>query len=394
MEEQAAAFGTSVDRSKWRLVGLMHIAETREQAYKDVEYGIEQWSRYFQPVAAFPQMAVGETDTPRQTLARAAERRGLPGSHTLPAMNDAELTPGRAPRWFTGAIANRPTEAAVDVEGCPIHYLCWGDPAKPGLVLVHGGAAHAHWWSFIAPKLTHDYFVVAPDLSGHGDSGRRDFYRHETWAAEVLAITEAAGMSGCPIVVGHSMGGLVATVAAACCGDRLSGAVIVDSPISFPDPERQEGFRGRSFSNPKTYPDLATAIEHFYLIPPQPEPEPYILHFVARQSLRPTPDGGWTWKFDPRIFMESGGAIHEYLAQVQCRMAVLRGEFSDLVTPDVSEFMYETLGRNAPIVEIPEAYHHLLLDQPLAFIAALRALLADWDHSVPRSPPIGRQPGG
>ena len=58
MEERAAAFGSVVDRDKWRLVGLMHIAETREQAYKDVEYGIEQWFRYFQKVAAFPQMAV------------------------------------------------------------------------------------------------------------------------------------------------------------------------------------------------------------------------------------------------------------------------------------------------------------------------------------------------
>jgi limonene 1,2-monooxygenase len=58
MEERAAAHGTSVDRSQWRLVGLMHVAETREQAYRDVEHGIEQWFRYFQKVAAFPQMAV------------------------------------------------------------------------------------------------------------------------------------------------------------------------------------------------------------------------------------------------------------------------------------------------------------------------------------------------
>src|SRR5205809_1027202 len=58
MEERAQTFGTEVDRAKWRLVGLMHIAETREQAYRDVEYGIEQWFRYFQKVAAFPQMAV------------------------------------------------------------------------------------------------------------------------------------------------------------------------------------------------------------------------------------------------------------------------------------------------------------------------------------------------
>src|SRR6202035_4281243 len=59
MKERAETFGTSVDRSMWRLVGLMQIAETREQAYRDVEYGIEQWFRYFQAVAAFPQMPVG-----------------------------------------------------------------------------------------------------------------------------------------------------------------------------------------------------------------------------------------------------------------------------------------------------------------------------------------------
>ncbi|MEA2179399.1 MAG: limonene 1,2-monooxygenase [Solirubrobacteraceae bacterium] len=58
MEERAAAFGQTVDREKWRLVGLVHAAETREQAYKDVEYGIEQWFRYFEGVAAFPQMGI------------------------------------------------------------------------------------------------------------------------------------------------------------------------------------------------------------------------------------------------------------------------------------------------------------------------------------------------
>ena len=55
---EAKAHGKTADRGKWRLVGLCHIAETKEQAYRDVEYGIEHWFRYFQQVAAFPQMAV------------------------------------------------------------------------------------------------------------------------------------------------------------------------------------------------------------------------------------------------------------------------------------------------------------------------------------------------
>ena len=58
MEERAATFGTTADRSQWRLVGLMHIAETKAQAEQDVEHGIREWFDYFQHTAAFPQMAV------------------------------------------------------------------------------------------------------------------------------------------------------------------------------------------------------------------------------------------------------------------------------------------------------------------------------------------------
>jgi limonene 1,2-monooxygenase len=58
VQERATHYGQTVSRRDWRLVGVMHIAETREQAYKDVEHGIETWFRYFQKTAAFPQMAV------------------------------------------------------------------------------------------------------------------------------------------------------------------------------------------------------------------------------------------------------------------------------------------------------------------------------------------------
>jgi len=57
-EDVAAQNGLVADRDKWRLVGLMHLAETEEEARADVKYGITQWFRYFQNVAAFPQMAV------------------------------------------------------------------------------------------------------------------------------------------------------------------------------------------------------------------------------------------------------------------------------------------------------------------------------------------------
>lgn len=58
VEERAAAFGTQVDRKNWSLVGLFHIAESEKQAREEVKFGIEPWFRYFQKVAAFPQMTM------------------------------------------------------------------------------------------------------------------------------------------------------------------------------------------------------------------------------------------------------------------------------------------------------------------------------------------------
>ena len=61
-EERAVEFGTTVDRNGWRLVGPMHIAETREQAIADVEYGIDDWFDYLQHTAAAPQFhPMGDT---------------------------------------------------------------------------------------------------------------------------------------------------------------------------------------------------------------------------------------------------------------------------------------------------------------------------------------------
>ena len=45
------------------------------------------------------------------------------------------------PRWFREALDVTPEDRTVEVAGCPIHYLLWGNPTKPGVVLVHGGAA-------------------------------------------------------------------------------------------------------------------------------------------------------------------------------------------------------------------------------------------------------------
>ena len=105
-----------------------------------------------------------------------------------------------APGWFTRAIDTTPESHRIDVGGTSIHYLAWGERDLPGIVRVHGGAAHAHWWDHIGPSFLPDYRVVALDLSGHGDSDRRAGYTLRAWTEEVAAVIDDAGFTSPPVV--------------------------------------------------------------------------------------------------------------------------------------------------------------------------------------------------
>lgn len=288
------------------------------------------------------------------------------------------------PQWFRDALAAPATESRVEAAGCPVSYRCWGPAGAAGIVLVHGGAAHARWWDHIAPLLGPQYRVAALDLSGHGDSGRREDYSLAQWAGEVVAVAGAAGMAERPVVIGHSMGGFVTLATAARFPAQIAGAVTLDSRVREPTPEEQAARRHTAFGPLKVYPDRDKALSRFRTIPAQDEYLPYVIEHVARTSLRPVA-GGWTWKFDPKIFGRQfpGPGL---LRSAASRIAMFRSE-RGLVTPEVGAQMYELLGRAAPVIEIPLAGHHMMLDQPLSLITGLRTLLADWQHSAPRRPP-------
>jgi pimeloyl-ACP methyl ester carboxylesterase len=286
------------------------------------------------------------------------------------------------PPWFAAAMNAPVTQAEVDVDGVPIAYRAWGDRGDVGIVLVHGGAAHARWWDHVAPLLDGGRRVVALDLSGHGDSGRRDAYSLDQWSMEVLAVAAAAGIVTPPTVIGHSMGGFVALRAASLYGSSLAGIVAIDSPVRDIPPEERAARERRAFGPLRVYPSREAAIARFRPIPGQPA-LPYVSAHVANTSIR-TVEGGWSWKFDPRIF-----ARHELaqsrLTRLDCRVALFRAE-NGILSAQLSEIMYDRLGRLAPVIEIPAAGHHVMLDQPIALVTGIRTLLSDWDHSLPATP--------
>jgi pimeloyl-ACP methyl ester carboxylesterase len=283
------------------------------------------------------------------------------------------------PAWFTDALAAPVAELTTMVDGIPIAYRAWGEEAARGIVLVHGGAAHSRWWDHVGPLLADGRRVVAIDLSGHGDSGRRGSYSLDGWAREVLAVAADAGITAVPpTVIGHSMGGLVTLRAASLFGSRIEGAVVIDSPVRDMAPEEHAAMEQRAFRSLRVYPSREAALARFRPVPDQPVLG-YIADHVAATSIRQV-DGGWTWKWDPPIFAR--GVPQEPLTRLDCRVALFRAEHG-LVSAEMSDVMYDRLGRVAPVIEIPVAGHHVMLDQPIALVAAIRTLLSDWDHSVP-----------
>ena len=102
----------------------------------------------------------------------------------------------------------------------------------------------------------------------------------------------------------------------------------------------------------------------------------------AFHSLRRSGDE-WTWKFDPEVFRQDNAGqewqhIGQRLVETPGRKAIVYGEQSLLFTPDSADYVRELGGTDIPIIAVPQARHHLMLDQPLAFTAALRTVLEIW----------------
>ena len=102
----------------------------------------------------------------------------------------------------------------------------------PALLLIHGITESHRMWDPLIPPLAADHTVLAVDLPGHGQSSPPPSYHVETLAAAVAQTTEALDISG-PLVIGHSLGGVVATVYGGIAACR--GVINVDQPLALSD---------------------------------------------------------------------------------------------------------------------------------------------------------------
>ncbi|HEX2074135.1 MAG TPA: alpha/beta hydrolase [Geodermatophilus sp.] len=199
-----------------------------------------------------------------------------------------------------------PQQIAVPVEGGELSVLHWpaDAPGAPIAVLIHGITANAMAWARVAGALAGEFEVVAPDLRGRaGSAGLPGPYGIEAHANDVVAVLDHVGADGqagadAAVLVGHSMGAFVATVAAAgVARDRVHGLVLIDGGLSFPLPPGADvdamlsAVLGPSLDRlSMTFPDLA-AVRAFWARHPAVGPwvdVPSVAAFLARDMA---PDG-------------------------------------------------------------------------------------------------------
>ncbi len=308
-------------------------------------------------------------------------------AHTYPLAGFQGALPP-APSWFSDQLEIHPKQGQVSIADACLSYQTWGETGKQGLLFLHGGQACRQWWDFLAPSFTNHFTPAAFCLSGMGDSQWRPAYDLDIYAEEALGVMEHLNFfdhQHKPLIVGHSFGGYVALKAALSYGERLGGVVVLDSPLRS-SRNTQDPVRKRSL---KVYHSLTDALARFRLLPPQSCENFFLLDYIARSSLRRVrrldDSVGWVWKFDPDLWSKFSYALdppEDIATALPCPTAFLRGARSALMTEEIWEVMEASLHANGPFITLPEARHHVMLDQPLALIGALRTLFSVWPQKA------------
>lgn len=265
-----------------------------------------------------------------------------------------------------------------------------GERSRPGLLFVAPSGGHAHWFGHVAPMFADRFHVAAIDLSGCGDSGRRESYSKEQVSREVAAVVAHSGMleaAAPPVLVGHSAGAQFVVRAAQAIGQSLLGVIAIDGLRYARLPHDHaiavlEGPRKLPPPAPaKVRPDLEEAVARFRLSP-QPLIDPgndFIIRHIARNSYRAAP-GGWVAKFDPAqgSVIDLAFELTPALKDLPCLAASLYSEHSHLTDESAGWTVSEMNEGKVTALTIPGTSHYPQIDSPFAFVATVKAVALGW----------------
>jgi pimeloyl-ACP methyl ester carboxylesterase len=274
----------------------------------------------------------------------------------------------------------QPASKTLTVNGLALHYLEWGEAEAPPIVCVHGYTGSADAFNALARQLEDRYRILALDVRGHGESAwsSTGAYSYADQAGDLAGFADHLGLDRF-VLVGTSMGGIIAMAYAAEHAERLSGLVINDiGPDVEAGSQRITGLVG---SRPDEFATLEEAMAY------RREVSPIVAGRGAEDQrelalgvLRRRPDGRWMWKMDPAYIEQrvKRGAparppLWPALQALPCPALVVWGKESDVLSEAQARRMVDVLPRGE-LVNVPGIGHAPTLVEPVVLAALDRFL--------------------
>jgi pimeloyl-ACP methyl ester carboxylesterase len=285
------------------------------------------------------------------------------------------------------ATPTQPLSKTLTVNGLALHYLEWGKENAPPIVCVHGYTGSADAFNALARHLQDRFHILALDVRGHGGSdwSPAGAYRYEDQAGDLAEFAEQLGLQKF-VLIGTSMGGIIAMTYASEHAARLSGLVINDiGPEAEAGTQRITQMVG---SRPDDFATLEDAMAYRRSASPilaarSAEDQ----HELALGVLRQRAGGKWGWKMDPAYIqqrVERGAPVRPplwpALQALPCPTLVVWGSDSDVLSEAQARRMAEALPRGE-LVRVPRIGHAPTLVEPVVLATLDRFLGALQGHA-------------
>jgi pimeloyl-ACP methyl ester carboxylesterase len=280
----------------------------------------------------------------------------------------------------------------VEVNRTRLRVWEWGEEDAPVVVCIHGAYDHGRMWDGLAPRLAAaGYRVVAPDVRGHGDSGRLS--SGHLWAVSAIDLGLLARELGPPVgLIGHSFGGGQALYVAACWPELVRWVVNLDGlgppAEAFEERDMVEGItkslrtlaRLRS-RPPRVYESLDDMQQRRQQVNVR-LPAEWVAHLVRHGAVET--EGGYAWKADPMFSVGFPGDfgidhLHAEHALVTGPVLVLTGGEKDTWSELSDEELADRL-RHLPDVRhevVADAGHYVHIEQPDVVLDAIERFVAE-----------------
>jgi pimeloyl-ACP methyl ester carboxylesterase len=285
-----------------------------------------------------------------------------------------------------------PTSRVYFSQRLRLHYVDWGNPGAPPLLLVHGGRDHCRNWDWVASALRRDWHVLAPDLRGHGDSQWSPDGNYSTAAyvydlAQLIHQQELAPAT----IVAHSLGGNIAIRYTGVYPDNVRRLVAIEglgpSPrrmaarSAIPIAERMQKWveeeRALSGRLPRRYASIEDALRRMQAENPHLSAEQ--ARHLTQHGVNQNEDGTYSWKFDNYVrvwppYDMTREEIASLWSRIACPTLLVYGRESWAKNP--AEDGRAGYFRNARVLGVEGAGHWVHHDRLDLFLRAVRDFLA------------------